>query len=103
MNTIVENLTGMNVLTDQVIATDFLIAAKSGVRNYALAITETASPHVRTVLKNQLEQAIATHEQITNLMLNRGWYKAYDVNEQIQLDVQNADAALNLVSTTNSI
>ena len=93
---IVENLTGMNVLTDKVIATDFLTAAKTGIRNYALALSETASPNVRTVLKKQLDQAITTHEQITNLMINRGWYRAYGINEQIRLDMQNADTALNL-------
>ncbi|GIP19448.1 spore coat protein [Paenibacillus montaniterrae] len=98
MNPIMENLTGMNVLSDQVIATDFLIAAKSGVRNYALALTETASPQVREALKNQLNQAIATHEKITNLMISRGWYNAYDMNQQLQMDIQNTDTALNMVN-----
>lgn len=98
MNPIMENLTGMNVLSDQVIATDFLIAAKSGVRNYALALTETASPQVREALKNQLNQAIATHEKITNLMISRGWYNAYDLNQQLQMDIQNSDTALNMVN-----
>ncbi|MED4607435.1 spore coat protein, partial [Paenibacillus validus] len=37
MNTILEHLTGMNTMTDQVIATDFLIAAKNSVITYALA------------------------------------------------------------------
>lgn len=41
MNALIESLTGMNKMSDQVIATDFLIAAKSGVRNYAIALTET--------------------------------------------------------------
>ncbi|KIN43362.1 hypothetical protein B4071_2613 [Bacillus subtilis] len=40
MNPIIEYLTGMNVLTDQIIAMDLLIAAKNGVRNYAMAATE---------------------------------------------------------------
>lgn len=101
MNPIMENLTGMNVLSDQVIATDFLIAAKSGVRNYALALTETASPQVREALKNQLNQAIATHEKITNLMISRGWYNAYDMNQQLQMDIQNTDTALNMVNQSS--
>ncbi|AVF20766.1 hypothetical protein ERICI_00853 [Paenibacillus larvae subsp. larvae] len=33
MSTTVENLTGMNVITEQVIASDFLIASKSGVKD----------------------------------------------------------------------
>lgn len=43
MNGLIETLTGMDKMTDQVIATDFLISAKSGVQNYAVAITETTS------------------------------------------------------------
>lgn len=96
MNTIVENLTGMNVMTDQVIATDLLIAAKSGVKSLSIALTETATPEVRAVLKKQLDQAIMTHEQITNYMMDKGWYKPYDVQEQLKLDFQNAQTALNI-------
>ena len=44
-------------MTDQVMATDFLISAKSAVQNYAVAITETASPEVKIILKNQLRDA----------------------------------------------
>jgi similar to spore coat protein len=97
MNTLVENLAGMNVLTDQVIASDFLIGAKSAVKNYAVALTETATPEVRTILRKQLEQALQTHEQITNYMMNKGWYHPYNVSEQLQLDMKNAQTALNLV------
>ncbi len=50
MNSIIENMTGMNGMTDQVIASDLLIAAKSGIKNYALALTESTSSEVRNVL-----------------------------------------------------
>lgn len=96
MNAILEYLTGMNKLTDQVIATDFLITAKSGVRNYAMAITETASPDIRTMLTNQLKDAIDTHERIVAYMMDRGWYHPWDVEEQLRLDRQNIQTALNV-------
>lgn len=96
MNTVVENLTGMNTLTDQVIATDFLISAKSGIKNCAIALTETASPEVRTILRNQLNDAIATHEKVVNYMMKKGWYHPYNVGEQMRLDMENAKTALNL-------
>ena len=96
MNAIVENLTGMNTMTDQVIATDFLMAAKTNVKNYALALTETATPEVRTILKTHLDDAITTHERITGYMMKKGWYHAYNVDEQIKLDLKNAEAALHL-------
>ena len=68
MNPIIERLTGTAAMTDQVIAADLLISAKSGVRNYAIALTETASSEVRTVLRRHLEDAIRTHEQVSNYM-----------------------------------
>lgn len=98
MNTIVEHLTGMDKLTDQVIAMDFLITAKSGVRNYAMAITETGTPEIKTILSKQLEEAIATHEQISQYMVDRGFYHAYNINEQIQLDRKNIQTALSIPS-----
>jgi similar to spore coat protein len=96
MNFIAENLTGMKALTDQVVATDFLIAAKSGVRNYAMAITETGSPEIKEVLTKHLEEALDLHEQISSFIVERGWYHALDTNEQLDLNLQNIDTALKL-------
>lgn len=95
MNTIIEYLTGMNTLTDQVIANDLLITAKSGVRNYAMAVTETVTPEIKAVLTRHLEEAIDFHEQITKYMQEMGWYHPYDINEQIKLDLNQMDTALN--------
>jgi spore coat protein CotF len=54
MNPIIENLTGMNVLSDQVVAMDLLISAKSGVRNYAMAVTETGTFEIKEMLTRHL-------------------------------------------------
>lgn len=83
-------------MTDQIIASDLLIAVKSAVRNYSFALTEAASPEVRKVLRSHLEDAIHVHEQVTQYMMDRGWYKAYQMKEQIMLDIQNASTALSL-------
>jgi similar to spore coat protein len=96
VNTIIENMTGTNNLTDQIIAADLLISAKSGIKDYAIALSETVTPEVRNVLRRQLDEAIVSHEQVTNYMMSKGWYHAYDVKEQIRLDIQNAKTALNL-------
>jgi similar to spore coat protein len=98
MNTILEHMMGLNTLTDEVIAMDFLITAKSGVRNYAMAVTECATPEIKSVLTRQLDEAIATHEKITSYMMSRGLYHPYNVNEQIQLDLQNIQTAMNIPS-----
>lgn len=98
MNPILENMTGMNALTDQVIASDLLISAKSGIKNYAAAITETASPEVRSMLCDQLSKAITLHEQIFNYMNQNGLYDPHDINKQLQMDMQNADKAIQLTN-----
>ncbi|TYP76387.1 spore coat protein [Paenibacillus methanolicus] len=94
MNTIVEHLTGMSTLTDQVVATNFLINAKSGVRNYAMAVTEAGTPEVKAVLTKHLEEAIDTHERIMAYMIERGWYHPWNTADQIRLDLMNIDTAL---------
>jgi similar to spore coat protein len=96
MNALIESLTGMDKLSDQVIATDFLISAKNGIINYSMAITETASPELREVYKRQLQDAILTHEAITNYMMKNGYYHAYDIKEQFKIDLQTTDTALKL-------
>src|SRR5690554_2358159 len=96
MNAIVEYLTGMNKMTDQVIAMDFLISAKSGVRNYAMAITETGTPEIKSILMKHLEEAIDVHERIVTLMIERDWYHPWNVKEQLTLDLQNIQVALNV-------
>ncbi|CAM3739627.1 spore coat protein [Marinicrinis lubricantis] len=96
MNAILEYLMGMNKLTDQVIATDLLISAKSGIRSYAVAVTEAATPEIKSVLRRHLEEAITTHEQLTDYMMKKGYYQPYHMNEQIQLDLTNMQAALNI-------
>lgn len=97
MNTLIESLTGMDKMSDQVIATDLLIAAKTGVRNYAVALTESTSPQVTETLRRQLENAIEHHEIITNYMMKNGYYHAYNPQEQFKVDMKVTDTALNLI------
>ncbi|NGM82713.1 spore coat protein [Paenibacillus sp. 7124] len=98
MNPILERITGLSTLTDEVITMDFLITAKSGVRNYAMAVTECATPEVKSVLVKQLEEAIDLYEMIADYMVRRGLYHPHNLNEQVQLDLQNIQTALNIPS-----
>lgn len=99
MNAIIESITGMNKMSDQVIATDFLIAAKSGVRNYAIALTETTNSEVRNILRKQLKDAISTHRKIFNYMVDRGYYDPYSMEKQLEIDMTTTDTALNLTES----
>jgi similar to spore coat protein len=94
---LMENLTGMNMLTDQVIAMDLLMSAKSGITMCAVAVTESATPEAKAALARQLNESIDFHGKITDYMMSRGWYHPYQISEQLQLDMKNAQTALGLI------
>ncbi len=96
MNAVIEKLTGMDKMTDQVISTDLLVTTKSGIKEYAVAITEVTAPQLRTTLVNQLNDMILSHEKITEYMMNKGYYYAYNLQEQYQVDRKATDTALGL-------
>jgi similar to spore coat protein len=98
MNTIVENLTGLNRMTDQVIGMDMLMAAKTGVKMCAVACTESATSEVKTTLVRHLNETLDMHQKYTEYAMSRGFYHPYNFQEQIQLDRQNVQTALNLPS-----
>ena len=79
---ITENLKRASKQRDELIATDMLITAKSAVRAYAVAVTETASPEVRKVLVKQMNQ--------------NDMYMAYDIEKQLQHDKDKVDKAMEL-------
>ena len=81
-------------LADMTFAMDFLIRAKEGVRNTAVALTETASPDVRALLRKQLMQGIAMHQEITDLRIRKKWFHPHDLSEQYKLDQLSAKNTL---------
>ncbi|WP_077617465.1 spore coat protein [Bacillus sinesaloumensis] len=96
MNDIFKKLVGMGGMTDQVIATDFLISAKAGVRNLAFAITEASTPKVRAVLREQLRHAVETHKNISDYMIEMGMYHPTDLGEQLNTDLTITKTSLEL-------
>ncbi|HEX3078674.1 MAG TPA: spore coat protein [Lachnospiraceae bacterium] len=96
MNALIEKITGMDKMSDQVIVTDFLVSSKSAIQNYAVAITETMSYQLRATLVNQLNDMIATHEAVSDYMIAKGYYYAYDLQEQFKVDMMVTDTALAL-------
>lgn len=90
------NAEGMPKLVDSTIAMEFLISAKSGVRNYAFALSETATPEVRSILQAQLENAINMHEAIYKLMIDKGWFHPQDLEKQFHIDLIASDTAVKI-------
>lgn len=77
-------------------AGDLLAFTKSGVRNYSVAITETASPELRVVLTKQLNLMIKALERIFLYELKNGLYPSYDLNKLLENDVNLAQKAMNM-------
>lgn len=78
-------------LADTTFAMDLLLRVKEGVRNIAVALTETASPDLRALLRKQLMQGIAMHQEIAELMINKKWFHPYELSEQYKLDQLSAN------------
>lgn len=77
-------------------AGDLLVFSKTSVRNYSIAITETATPALRRTLTNQLLRAIKMHEGIFNYMYSKGYYPSYDLARLLRNDLRNAERALSM-------
>jgi spore coat protein F len=73
---------------------ELLFLSKSLIRNYAAAITETATPALRKVLVRHLESAIHLHTQIFHFMYDRQLYPAYNLNQLLSNDYRNAQRAM---------
>ncbi|CEI81603.1 spore coat protein F-like protein YraF [Oceanobacillus oncorhynchi subsp. incaldanensis] len=94
------NALNMPELADMTFAMDFLIRAKEGVRNTAVALTETTTPELRAALRKQLFQGIAMHQEITELMVQKKWFHPHDLSEQYQLDQLSAKNT-NMIANMN--
>ncbi|WP_055110272.1 spore coat protein [Paenibacillus ihumii] len=70
--------------------------AKTAVRTYAIAITETSTPQLRETLQKQLNAAIQLHAKVFYFMLENGYYPSYDLPKLLANDVANANKALAL-------
>lgn len=92
----IRNAEGMPKLVDSSVALSFLQAAKDGVRNCAIALAESVNPEVKTILRNQLENAINLHEDIYTLMVDKGWFYPCDLGKQFHKDIVTSHTAVQI-------
>ncbi|MNW24003.1 Spore coat protein F precursor [compost metagenome] len=90
------NALNMPEMADMTFAMDFIMRAKEGVRNTAIALTETVSPEARMLLRKQLHDSIALHQEITELMVRKKWFHPYELEEQYKLDQLSAQNTLQI-------
>lgn len=77
-------------------AGNLLGLAKTAVRSYAIAITETATPALREVLTRQLVKAVRWHGMVYYYMYERSYYPSYDLNRLLANDYRNAMNAIQM-------
>jgi spore coat protein CotF len=92
------NAEGMPKLVDASMSTAFLLNVKSGVRNCAIALTEAVSPEVRAVLRTHLDNGLNMHEELSNLMINKGWLNPVDLDRQFQMDLESSQTMSQIAS-----
>lgn len=77
-------------------AGDLLAMSKTLVRNYGIAVTESATPQLRRTFMNHMTKAVRGHERIFNYMYGKGLYPAYDLGKMLQNDVTLARRAIGM-------
>jgi similar to spore coat protein len=84
--------TGANAaLKDKDIAFDMIKDSKFGLTSLTLALAEATNPELRRMLTEQLNTCIAEHHRLSDIAINKDWYKAYAAPmEQIRYDFQDA-------------
>lgn len=90
------NAENMPFFTDSLLAMDFLMTAKTGVRTCSIALTEAATPEVQAILRKQLQETSTLHEEISLLMIRKGWLHPHDLDMQVRLDRNAADTMIKI-------
>ncbi|AQR97751.1 MULTISPECIES: spore coat protein [Clostridium] len=75
-----DNLFGNDnaALTEKDIAQDMLKDSKFAVTSLASAAAEAINPELRDMLRTQLDKAVSDHFELSDMIVDRGWYPAKD-------------------------
>lgn len=69
-------------MSEQEILTDLLTIEKHSTSTYNTFITESTCPNLRQNLKNILNEEHSIHENLYNIMNQKGWYPTSDAEAQ---------------------
>jgi len=80
---------------NEMIASDSMATAKMTATTCLKGAMESASPEVRSFFFDCLQQAVQDQQRISNLMVKKGWYKAYeDPLQVVTSDLSKAEQVL---------
>lgn len=69
-------------LDDQSIARDMIMASKTAVTTYMMAVLDSPTPELRSMFRGALNQTLDEYSALMDLALNRSWLKPYEMPEQ---------------------
>ncbi|GGH88066.1 spore coat protein F [Pullulanibacillus pueri] len=81
---------------DSFYAAELLNCAKTSIKSYAIAVTEAATPSLKSTFVKHLNKAIECHTKVFNYMQQKGDYPAYDLNKLLEGDLKRAKMALDM-------
>ncbi|RUL48678.1 MULTISPECIES: spore coat protein [Lysinibacillus] len=90
------NSINMPELTDSGVALELLLSLKTGVRTLSIALTETASPALRKILRTQLDVLLDLYFETSELMMKKEWLKPYELSHQKEMDIKSAGNAISI-------
>lgn len=78
-------------LADKDIAQDMIKDSKFAVTSLSAAAAEAVNPELRDMLRGQLDKAVTEHFELSDIVINKGWYPAQDEPmEQLRNDYENS-------------
>ncbi|WP_297426800.1 spore coat protein [Clostridium sp.] len=80
-------------LSDKDIALDMVKDSKFAVTSLSAAASEAANPQLREMLRGQLDKAVTEHFELSDIVINKGWYPAQDQPmEQLKNEYENSQS-----------
>lgn len=86
MGSIINNILGndKNIadVSNEVIVMDMLSGTKAAASAYLAAALESATPELHAMYSSSVNEMLKAHSELTNLAVDKKWYKPYDKPEQ---------------------
>jgi len=92
------NQTGSQEM-DQIAAADALMGVKIGATACLKGFLESATPECKDFFWKSLKDYANEHDEITQIMMKKGWYKPYQ--EPHQMVTQDVQKAISVIGQTN--
>ena len=96
MVNIIQDVAGVDFMTEKDIVTELLLTAKNALNRYCMAIGEITNPELRETLKKHINQLIDSQSQLLNYAVEKGYYRPFNPTEKYKDDLKKAYTALDL-------